>query len=101
MGGNGGTPTLTSPWTYEAADYHGKVIRISVPFNTTTKVVSNATVFRDVGCVYTKVYIGIPSGNPMVFTIPDGTTTVTTAQMAAKGVTTWDDLNSAQVTAGP
>jgi hypothetical protein len=106
MGVGAGTGTPTSPWVYEAHDYLDRAIRITVPFNVATGALSNATVFRDVGCLYTHIYLGLGTDGTVnatakVFTVPDGTTTVTTAQMAARGISTYADLNSVQVTAGP
>lgn len=99
--------TQQSPWVWQCADYtETNVIRITVAFDNTIRVLSGATVFRDAACVYTRLYVGVgpsgtPNDTPMVFPVPAGTTQFTAAQMAAIGLRTIEDILSLQVTAGP
>lgn len=96
----------TSPWIYEAGDYQQNVIRITVDFDNTTLALLGATVYRDAACVYSHIYIGLgadgtPDTSPLVFTVPAGSTNITAKQLSRQGFSTYGDLNSAQVTAGP
>jgi hypothetical protein len=91
---------------YQASDYKDHVIRITVTFDNTTKVLTGATAFRDATCVYTKIYIGVgadgtPDATPHKVTVPSGTTTVTAAQLSAVGLSTINDIIALQITAGP
>jgi hypothetical protein len=97
---------VTSPWVYQASDYKDHVIRITVTFDNTTKVLTGATAFRDATCVYTKIYIGLgtdksPDSTPHRIAVPAGTTTVSAAQLSAVGLSTINDIIALQITAGP
>lgn len=97
--------TQQSPWVWEAVDYQGNVIRITVVFNNATRALSSATVSRDAACVYTKIYIGIGAdGTPdttHAIPVPAGTTPITARQMAAVGLHVIGDVIAFQITAGP
>lgn len=105
-----GTPTpATSPWIQEFGDYLGRVIRITVTFNAGTRAITGVTVFRDVGCLFTKILIGTSlDGNPddtdKVVNVPVGTTVLTNGQLQAlanQGIATIENLtDSLQITAG-
>ncbi|MGH3828237.1 MAG: hypothetical protein ACRDQX_13870 [Pseudonocardiaceae bacterium] len=95
-----------SPWVFEAFDYLGKAIRITVVFNDTTKTLQSGTVFRDAGCVYTRVYIGVgadgaPDTSVHKFIVPAGTSEFTSAQLSMVGLTSILDILLLQITAGP
>jgi hypothetical protein len=95
-----------SPWVYQAPDYRGNLIRITITFNNATRAITSATVFRDAACVYTKIYIGLgadgtPNSTNKVFSIPPGTTSVPLSQLSNNGLNTIEDVLALQVTAGP
>lgn len=101
-------PAVTSPQVQEFSDYLGRVIRITVTFDTDTRVLSGITVFRDAECLFTRILIGLgPDGTPdsttRSFNVPAGTTVLNTAQMNAvrnNGMNTIEEFNSFQITAG-
>jgi hypothetical protein len=100
-----GSPA-TSPWVWEASDYQGRAIRITVTFDNTSRALSGATLFRASGCLFGHIYIGTgPDGSPNTttksFVVPVGTRTATAAQMATVGLNTIEDILSYQITAGP
>lgn len=98
----------TSPRVQEFSDYVGRVIRITVAFNDVTRVITGVTVFRDADCLFTKILIGspadgIPDDTDKVVVVPAGTTTLSAGQLAAlnaKGISTIEDFQSFQITAG-
>lgn len=97
---------FTSPWTYQATDYQGNVIRIDVAFDDATQVLTGATVYRDAACVYRHIYLGVgadgvPDSTPTAFTVPAGTTTISAAALARQGLSNLSDVLALQVTAGP
>lgn len=92
-----------SPWQWAANDGTGRFIRISIPFDNTTKaLLDGGVIHRDVGCRWTKIVWGVPSDpnakrSPSV---PEGDTTFTAAQVQSfSGFTTVDDILAVQVTA--
>lgn len=100
------TGTTPNPWVYEAGDYQGNMIRITVTFDSVTRVLSGASVFRDPACVYHKIYIGLggdgrPDSTPHVFTVPSGTTAINKTTLNASGFTVIEDVLALQITAGP
>lgn len=97
------TPVRTSPWQYEAADYLGRKVHVDIAFNTSTLAIINPglTGTRDAGCLYATVIIGMPnSGNEKTFAIPEGSFSVSRAQLAAQGFSTIDDVVNANFTLG-
>lgn len=107
MGYGSGTPAPppTSPWYWEAADYQGNVLSISVAFNTSTLVLLGATVSRDPDCVYSHIYLGVgadgtPDTSTHAFTVQVGTTNISAAVLARQGLNTLDDVTSLQITGG-
>src|SRR5690348_2968065 len=88
----------TSPWVWEANDYLGRIIRISVAFNNSTfAIVNGSTVFRDPACLYTKVYVGTGNDGTVessthVFTVPAGTTTLNRTAFTNNGLNTINDV---------
>lgn len=97
-----------SPWVQEFSDYLGRVIRITVTFDTVTRILAGVTVFRDPACLFTRILIGIgPTGTPdsstRVFDVPSGTTVLNPAQMTAvrnNGMNTIENMQAFQITAG-
>lgn len=91
-----------SPWTYRAADYQGRVVTVSIPFNTTTLAIANPglTGTRDVGCLYDRVIIGRPNGSYKVFPIPTGAFSVTRTQLSNQGFDTIQQVVDAEFTLG-
>jgi hypothetical protein len=99
---------ISSPYTWQQSDINGKVIRATFSFNNSTRALTGTVVYRDPGCLKTVIYIGVgPDGQPEstgannTFTIPDGTTNITSGQMASRGFHTIEDVLATQITAGP
>ncbi len=95
---------IVSPWTWEARDYQGNKISITIPFDNTTKVLSNGTIFRDAACVYTTLIVGVGGDGTVesstkTFSVPSGTHTITASAMSSKGINTIDDILNLQITA--
>lgn len=100
------TTPITSPWTQQFRDNFGKVIRITLTFDNTTRALSGGTVFRDVGCQWAKIYIGTgtdgtPNSTGKVFAVPEGTTNITKNQLNQRGLNVIEDVLALQITAGP
>lgn len=99
---------VTSPWVEIFSDYIGRAIQITVTFNESTRQVTGVTVYRDVGCLFTKILVGVgPDGVPdntsKSVTVPEGTTVLTAQQLAAlanKGLSSIEDFAETQITAG-
>lgn len=98
----------TSPWVQPFEDYLGRVIRITVVFDVASRAITGITVFRDAACVFTKILIGvgadgIPDNTDKAINVPSGTTVSTAQQLAAlaaKGLSTIEDIQALQITAG-
>lgn len=98
--------TVTSPWSTTIPDNFGKIIRITVNFNNTTRVISGANVFRDADCQWTHIYIGLgangtPETTDKVFTVSAGSTNLTANQLSQRGLNVIEDITNLQITAGP
>lgn len=99
---------VTSPWVQSFDDYVGKVIRITVTFDSATRAITGITTFKDPGCQYTKILIGLgadgsPDTTPRAVDVPDGTTVLTQQrlnQLASRGLATIEDVLGLQITAG-
>jgi hypothetical protein len=95
------TPPSVSPWVQQWDDNFGKLIRLSVAFNVTTRAITGVTVFRDPGCQWTHVLIGVgadgvPDHSEKAISVPEGTTVLTAQQLnvlANRGLSTIDDFN--------
>lgn len=103
MGAGGQQQT---PWTYQANDYLDRVLRISVAFNNATRALTGATVVRDPGCLYSRIYFGTgpdgkPDSTPRKVTVPVGTTNLTAGQLSSAGLDTIEGILALQITAGP
>lgn len=94
------TTPISSPWIYQATDYRGSIIRITITFDNTTRVITGGTVFRDAACVYTKIYLGDPATTLKVFTVAAGTTNLNVNQLNNNGLNVIEDVLATQVTAG-
>lgn len=97
---------LQSPYVSEFADYAGKVIRITVAFNNSTRVISGAQVFRDADCRFTRILIGLggdgrPDSTSRSFNVPAGTTSVGKAVFTNQGFDTIEEFQALQITAAP
>lgn len=99
-------PPATSPWVWQAPDNFGNIIRITVTFNEATRALTGATVFRDAGCQWNHIYLGLgadgtPDSTAAAFTVPAGTSSVTTNQLRQRGLDVIEDIQALQITAGP
>lgn len=95
-----------SPYVYSSTDHQGKIIRITVNFDNTTRGLIGSVVFRDLACVYRRIYLGrgadgTPNSTDKVFSVPAGTTNITAIQMAGFGLNVIEDVFALQITAGP
>lgn len=102
----GGTGVQQTPWIYQADDYLNRKLVITVTFNNATRALIGATIVRDVGCLWAKIYFGLggdgkPESTTRQFTVPEGTTNITKAQLTSGGLNTIEDILAGQVTAGP
>lgn len=101
-------PPTVSPFIREFSDYLGRVIRITATFDEGTKELTDIIVFRDSGCLFTKILIGLgddgrPDSSIRAVNVPAGTTDLTPAQvnvLKSRGLNTIDELWSYQMTAG-
>lgn len=100
----------TSPWTYDCADYLGRTLTISVPWDDsaggTRNILNGTAIHRDAGCLYTTIVFDNPTdqlARKPLPAAPAGDTTLTALQVRqATGFRTIDDLLAAgQVTAVP
>lgn len=101
---------VTSPYVYDSGgDYLGRHITITFVFDNVTRALTSGTVFRDAGCVYTKIYVGLgsdgtPDSTTHIFNVGAlaGDRSFAASQMAAAGLTTIESvLALGQITAGP
>ncbi len=103
-----GVPTpATSPWTQEFGDNDDLFIRISVEFNEATRALTRITMFRDVGCRWDRILIGlgadgIPDSTDKVIRVDEGTTVLSSTEMRrlrTAGLSTIEDIEALQITA--
>jgi hypothetical protein len=97
---------LQSPYIAEFADFADKLIRITVNFNNTTRVISGATVFRDVDCRFTRILVGLgadgrPDTTSRSFNVPAGSTAIQKAVFTNQGFSTIEQFQALQITAAP
>jgi hypothetical protein len=97
---------IQSPYVQTFQDNFGKVVRLTVTFDNTTRALSGASVFRDAGCQWTHIYIGrgadgTPNTTTKAFTVPTGTTNLSSGQLGQRGLDVIEDILSLQITAGP
>ena len=99
-------PPMSSPYVWEAPDNFERVIRITLAFNDTTRALTDAVLYRDAGCQWTKIYVGVgeggsPNRTDKVFTVPEGESTFPSQSLRQIGLRTIEDILSVQITAGP
>lgn len=96
---------LLSPWTWDSgADYLGRHMSITLPFNNTTRAITNGGVIhRDAGCMYTKIVWGVPTSPTSIrsASVPNGDTAISAAQVRALGFDTIEQVLALQITAEP
>ncbi len=101
-----GHPPLTSPWIYTARDSQDRTLTVTFNFNEVNHNLQNGSATRDVGCLYTTVFIGFGNdGNVRSSTrtipVPAGSSrTVSAGELGSIGINTIDDILSSQITAG-
>jgi hypothetical protein len=91
---------------YEAQDSEGRTLRITVAFNNGNRGLTSATVHRDAGCVYARIYMGTgtdgtPDSTPRTFPVTVGDTEFSAGQLSGVGLDTIEDILALQITAGP
>jgi hypothetical protein len=100
-----GNPPVTSPWSWQASDYQGNTIGLSVTFDGTQALTGTITVHRDAACVYNRLLIGQgPDGTPDTTTrVVDLTGKAGTRSfpLTAARASRLADLKSDGVTAAP
>ena len=101
-----GPVVLRTPYSLEFPDNYGLLIRITVTFNEATRAITGCTVFRDIGCQWGRIFVGVGADGTVessskVFAVPEGTTNITPAQLSTRGVSVIEDITSFQITAGP
>lgn len=94
-----------SPYVVRMDDYLHRAITITVNFNNVTRSIVNATVVRDVGCLWTKLLIGIgadntPDSTTRKVNVPVGTTNIGKGAFTGFGVDTIEEFQAYQITAG-
>lgn len=100
-----GDPQL-SPWVWEASDYVGLAIRITVSFNNNNGNLLSAVVHRDTGCQYHTAVLDNPGDAQKAKRLAApadgaGDRTYTAAQMSSRGLNTIQDVLNIQITAEP
>lgn len=105
---SGGTGVPSNPWIYQAIDYAGNALTISITWNASNSNITGGTVTRDPACLYQNIYWGAGTdGTPnsstaTMHTIPSGTTNASAAQIKSNtGFSTITQLAALQITAGP
>jgi hypothetical protein len=96
---------LQSPWVSRFDDYLGRAITITVNFNNTTRAISGGSVTRDVGCLWSKILVGvgvdgIPDHSGRIFDVPVGTNTIPKNVFNGMQLDTVEDIQALQITAG-
>ncbi len=97
----------TSPWIQEFGDNFGMAIRITVEFDQATRRLTRITVFRDEGCQWTRILIGLgddgaPDSTDKAIPVAAGTDVLTSQEMrrlANAGLDTIEDILALQITA--
>lgn len=97
---------LQSPYVVQDTDINGNSIRITITFNNTTRAITACSVFRDSACLWKRVMIGVgvdgaPDSSDKIFNIPSGTTAVSVATLANRGLSTIQNVLDLQITFGP
>lgn len=98
-----------SPFVYDTADYLDRHLTITINYDNSTRALINATVHRDAGCMYKKIYVGLgadgtPDSTTHVFSVPnlEGDRNITAAGLTAAGLNVIEDVYAlGQIAAGP
>lgn len=98
-------PRSPSPYVWEARDFAGKIIRMTVSYNDTTGAITGAGTFRDVDCLFKKILVGLgsdgrPDSTGHAFTAPPGDHAIPVQQLTAQGFSTIEQFQAQQITAG-
>jgi hypothetical protein len=106
VGSSPGAPT--SPYVIDIPDNFDLHVTLTFTFNNSTQALTGASLTRDDGCQWNKIYVGLggdgtPDTTPRTFDVSGliGTRAVSTGQLAHIGLNTLADVLSFQVTAGP
>ena len=99
-------PPPDSPRIWEFPDFEGRVLRITVTYANNTRRLGTATIFREAGCLYRKIYFGLgddgtPDTSTRTLTVPNGTTTFSRNQMGNVDLINIEDLEAVNFTVGP
>jgi hypothetical protein len=103
-----GTGSIPNPLVVPIPDNYGKNMTISFAFNDATRALTGATVTRDDGCQWSRLYLGVgPDGtvetSPKLFNLEGivGARQFTPGQLGAVGLSTIEQVWALQITAGP
>lgn len=102
-----GDPAV-SPYVWDAADYQGRIIRVTIAYDGTGKI-TGITVFRDAACLFTRILVGLgtdgtPDATDKSIPVPAGTTVLGAGQLqtlANKGFGNISVMQTLQITAAP
>lgn len=100
-----GHPPITSPFIYTARDSAGRAITMTFNFNEGTHALLNGSATRDLGCLYSTVFVGFGvdgtvRSSTRKITVPDGgSRTLPAGELSSIGINTIDDVLSSQITA--
>lgn len=100
---------MPSPWVWDTLDNDGDRLELTIAFDEATRVITGITTYRDAGCTYTRILIGLgadgtPDTTETAWDVPAGTTVLSQgqlAQLAGEGLRTIEDVLATQVTAAP
>lgn len=98
---------ITSPWVWETYDTPGRVLRVTIAFDETTRLITGISSYRDPGCDFTTLVIGLgadgrPNTTDKSLDVPEGNWTAPAsrlAALAARGLSTIEQVQSFQITA--
>lgn len=97
---------MTPPYRWESSDYLGNRISLQVDFDNTTRQISGGTAFRDPGCAFKKIYVGVgadsrPDSSTRFFNVASGSQNLGQGQFTGQGWNTIEQFTAQQITAGP
>lgn len=98
----GDTP---NPWEFGGTDSENREVLVSLPWDSISRALGDATTTRDDGCLYRTFLVGVgpdgtPDSTPTQFGIPEGLSQIPQATLADVGLATIDNIISQQVTLG-
>lgn len=102
MRSKGDTP---NPWEFGGTDSENREVLVSLPWDSISRALGDATTRRDDGCLYRTFLVGVgpdgtPDSTPTQFGIPEGLSQIPQATLNGVGLTTIDDILAQQVTLG-